>query len=478
MIMHDKLPKIFILYQLEQSNSRWFDKKYHNYLNNATDIWEFSIKNRVLYNNIPLNKIFYQMTPYYLNNGQSYADNQTDILYDVFFYGAENNRRKSILDKLAEIYNIRIGFGISGNEKDNIIARSKIILNLHFYNDCALEACRLNEILQFNKVIISEKPCESDWYNQSIYEDSVDFIDIINDDLSNINILVEKIRYYLDENNYQVRIDHIRENKIILHQRTKYNLCKNLSNIVNNNLVNNNLVNNNKYLFDYDLKHDKIYCLHLIETPERLNEFKNQNNINIINNITDIEIYPAYKYNPGWKGCALSYVNLMYNANKCNLDSITVCEDDCHFPEDFIDKYNIIKEFLSKINWDMFVGVIANLDHKVEILDVYKYKDITFLRINTMNSTVFNIYNKTCYDKIRNWNINIDKWELNTIDEYFKHINMTFITTYPFYFDCINANSTIWGGKNLFAQYNNMFQKSLNILDNKIKQYKKNIVYL
>jgi hypothetical protein len=63
------------------------------------------------------------------------------------------------------------------------------------------------------------------------------------------------------------------------------------------------------------------------------------------------------------------------------------------------------------------------------------------------------------------------------IDQYIKNNNVRVITTYPFYFDCINVDSTIWGG-NLYTHYNNMFLKSLNILYDKINKFNKNTIYI
>jgi hypothetical protein len=82
---------------------------------------------------------------------------------------------------------------------------------------------------------------------------------------------------------------------------------------------------------------------------------------------------------------------------------------------------------------------------------------------------VFNIYNNTSYDKIINWRFTTDR-QLQ-IDQYIKKTNFKIITTYPFYFDCINIDSTLWG-TNLYDEYNNMFKRSLEILNKKILNYK------
>lgn len=457
MLTHKIFPKKFILYQVEQisSNKNYLDISYP-YLNNGINIWEFSIRNKEKYNNINLNKIYYQMIPYYFDN----INNDDNNDYDLFFYGYKNIRREKILNYLSSLFNLKIGFDVYGDKCKNIILKSKIILNIHYYDNASLETCRINEILNYNKIIISENPVDSDWYNKSLYENIVDFVDVIDDDLHNINNLVDKIKYYMDDNNYNNKINKIKDNKIILHNKSKFNLYKNLFNIINLD----------NYFFDYDLEKDNIYCLHLLETPNRINEFKK------INKDINIEIFPAFKYNPGWKGCGLSYVNLLYNAKRCNLDNITICEDDCKFPLDFNNKYNIIKEFLSKINWDIFVGVIADLPNDANILNIYEYKNIKFIQISNMTSAVFNIYNHTSYDTIIKWNL-YDNNILNTIDRSFNNKNLIFIVTYPFYFSCLNVNSTLWNG-DTYNNYNKMIKNSLDVLDHKIKNYKNEIKIL
>ena len=168
----------------------------------------------------------------------------------------------------------------------------------------------------------------------------------------------------------------------------------------------------------------------------------------------------------------------MYNAQRCNLDTITICEDDCRFKPDFNKKYNIIKNFLNKIDkWDIFVGWIALLPEETIIHNVYEYDGLTFLEIDKMHSTVFNIYNKSVYDIIQNWNVNNRNVNINTIDQYLKRQKIKIITTYPFEFDCLDVNSTLWN-KNLYNEYNNMFNYSLKLIKKKLAEYKRPIIKL
>ncbi len=76
---------------------------------------------------------------------------------DVLFYGSMNERRKSILLKL-EAANVKVhhAFGVYGAERDALIARSKIILNIHFYESKVFEIVRVSYLLANGKAVVTE----------------------------------------------------------------------------------------------------------------------------------------------------------------------------------------------------------------------------------------------------------------------------------------------------------------------------------
>lgn len=225
---HNKLPKIHIIYQVEQINSHFFTKKYLDQLDNSIIIWEYSLRNKIKYDKINSNKIFYQPMPFYYDKKIiNYFDND---IYDIGFYGAPNERRLNIINNLSSKFKTNIGWVKLGNDRDNLINNSKILLNLHYYEDASLETCRINEILQYDKIIISELPESDDWFNKELYDDLVIYVDIINKDLSNLEVLINKIKYYLIPENYEKQINIIKENRIKLHNKNKYLLSKNLLN--------------------------------------------------------------------------------------------------------------------------------------------------------------------------------------------------------------------------------------------------------
>ena len=157
-------------------------------LHTSKIIWDFSIKNYNKYNKSLLHKLYYMPLPFHCN--ETDIIDTTSYVYDIFFYGTYNDRRAAILNVLKSKYNIKIGFGVVEDERDNYIKSSKIIINLHYYDNAAIETSRFNEVLKFGKLIISETSLHKhDYYNLELYKDMVVFIDNIKDDLSNIDQL-------------------------------------------------------------------------------------------------------------------------------------------------------------------------------------------------------------------------------------------------------------------------------------------------
>lgn len=80
---------------------------------------------------------------------------------DVLFYGTVNARRGKILDELvAAGLNVRVLSGVYGAERDQWIARSKVLLNVHCYDDQIHELVRSSYLLANRKAVVSE--CDDD----------------------------------------------------------------------------------------------------------------------------------------------------------------------------------------------------------------------------------------------------------------------------------------------------------------------------
>jgi len=98
---------------------------------------------------------------------------------DVLFYGAVNSRRKRILEQLgAAGLHVHILNGVYGEERDALITRAKLIVNIHFYTPAILEMPRLGYLLANGKAVASEYGPETERYEG--LEDAALFCDYDN----------------------------------------------------------------------------------------------------------------------------------------------------------------------------------------------------------------------------------------------------------------------------------------------------------
>lgn len=77
---------------------------------------------------------------------------------DVLFYGAVNERRQQILDGLrqAGLNVTALTGGVVREELDTYIARSKVVLNMHYYETKIFEIVRVSYLLNNRKAVVAE----------------------------------------------------------------------------------------------------------------------------------------------------------------------------------------------------------------------------------------------------------------------------------------------------------------------------------
>ena len=91
---------------------------------------------------------------------------------DVLFYGSINTRREHIINKLKDRkINVKTLFGVYGKERDNLIAKSKLILNMHMYESKIFEIVRVFYLLSNSIPVLTEVGSDTKFNN--------DFLDLI-----------------------------------------------------------------------------------------------------------------------------------------------------------------------------------------------------------------------------------------------------------------------------------------------------------
>ena len=455
--MFKKLPQKYIAYQLEQSvSSRWFNEDYFLKLKKAAVVFDYSISNinYLQMNGIPFSKTYYMpISP--LKKVYSFDE---DYEYDVLFYGDDKcDRRQGYLEKLKKYFKVKIINNLFGDRLYRELAKAKIIVNIHYYSNALLETTRLSECISLGRsIIISEKT--DDMKEVCEFENVIEFV-------NDCDEMIKIIEMYLtDDNKFSSKL------------------------ICNNNYINNLKVTSFQYYFYrfllasdnmsfdqfYDIANEFInfkdnkWCLSLPEAKFRREEFQKDNFMNI-------ELFSGLRHYEGWIGCGLSYKFLLKKAEDMSLENVIICEDDVLFTEKFRSEYLKILNYLdNNREWDVFSGLIADVSSDTNVIDIKKENGIEYIVLDKMVSMVFNIYNKTSYEKIYNWKYENRDRNNNTIDRYLeKNANFRIYTTIPFLVSCKEeTQSTLWGFMN--SQYSSYIENSLDRLSKKVKKFKMN----
>lgn len=149
-----------IIYNSEHVNSVFFKPESGYYLPHyldmlhRTQVWDYSFDNaRAL--GAMLGKNVRYVPLGYIPQFTRVTPQIEDI--DVLFYGWMKPRRQAILNDLTRRgLNVQCGTAVYGRERDHLIGRAKVVLNIHLYLPGSLEIARLGYLLANGKAVVSE----------------------------------------------------------------------------------------------------------------------------------------------------------------------------------------------------------------------------------------------------------------------------------------------------------------------------------
>lgn len=188
----------WVVYQMEQLNSPHFSYAYREVMRAASQLWDFSPMHVRLWNSgaesaLPKARFVPLPVPHRVigaavaaveegdgeqEDEEAEAEEEEDI--DVLFYGACNERRLHVqrcFAAFAPHLNAQfvMSYDLFGEQRDELIRRSKVLLNVHFYPLAALEVHRIDLLLAKGKCVVSER--SSDAELDAAYDDAVAFVD-------------------------------------------------------------------------------------------------------------------------------------------------------------------------------------------------------------------------------------------------------------------------------------------------------------
>ena len=149
------LPNDMILYNLEQvqEDSVWINGAYMALLK-AHPVWDYSERNITALKAMGVADITLCGIGY-MPGLTRIAGAPKDI--DVLFVGSTNDRRLAVLNALAATgVKVVAGYNCYGAERDALIARAHIVINLHFYEAQLFEIVRVSYLLANRICVVSE----------------------------------------------------------------------------------------------------------------------------------------------------------------------------------------------------------------------------------------------------------------------------------------------------------------------------------
>ncbi len=151
------VPHKAIIYNLEQiyPDSPWMTHTMRE-LFGRHEIWDYSRRNvAVIKGMIPQAQV--KFVPVGTMPQMNRIIEQENLDIDVLFYGSLNDRRRHILDELRRRgVKVEAAFGVYGTERDALIARAKLVLNMRLYESDIFEVVRVSYLLANGKVVVSE----------------------------------------------------------------------------------------------------------------------------------------------------------------------------------------------------------------------------------------------------------------------------------------------------------------------------------
>ncbi len=443
----EKLPPFdkLISFQVEQTvSSRWFDEKYLYILNNSFSVLEYATHNFPFLNEM---KIAFPHVHYLPICGlPSYegAKNEARKTCEILFYGdnLSSPRRQRLLSELKKKYNVLIVNDVFGSPLEEIIQSARVVINLHHYENGLLEVPRIWQCLSLGTPVVSESSSDQKDYPE--LEGVVTFFGqgsvasmlyAVEDALKNppskqkmsLSVKASNERFSFMFDRFLIAIG-------ILPSSYIREICPPV------------------------LSGDKI----LISMPETFMRRNDMIGEFLFNEWT---VFDGIRRQPSWIGCGMSHYVIARYAQISGMKRIQVAEDDVVFGKDFPTKIKSVHKFLDQKegSWDLFCGLISDLNSNTKILSVEVFDGTTFVTIDKMTSTVFCIYNERLFQRIVSWDFDNLNSE-NTIDRFIENLpNLKVVVTLPF---LVRQNekydSVLWGFNN--AVYSEMIKESENRL--------------
>lgn len=139
---------------LTATQRQFMHPRYENWIKEADEVWDYDEKNLEYLRKIRSDVRLHVLKPF--KDWSKYQVPEKDI--DILFYGAMNEHRATVLNELRKRYTVAVIGDVFGDALDEFILRSNVLLNIHYYYECAMqEQARMIRWIGAPCRIVSEK---------------------------------------------------------------------------------------------------------------------------------------------------------------------------------------------------------------------------------------------------------------------------------------------------------------------------------
>lgn len=453
--MFTELPAQYVAFQMEQSvHSRWFTPLYFDKLRHAFAVFDYSMDNIAFLvdSELPLKRVY--LMPVGLLDDERTELPEKDI--DILFYGDDHcPRRQLFLEQLESRFTVKRVNNLFGDDMRAVLRRSKIVINIHYYEGALLETTRIHEALSEDCLVISERAADDARHTN--LRNIVEFVDI--DDSA---AMCDTVAHWLSD------ADRLRErltaNRKALREAPNWFQFYFMRFLLACDVIDFETFCN---VAGHNIRFTgNRVCLGLPEALARYESFHTHNPLGF-------EYFPGLRHTTPWIGAGLSHCFILRRLLESHCETAMVCEDDVEFFPGCEARLATVLDYLQRHEgeWDIFSGINADVSPETQILHVETFNGETFVAMNRTVSAVFNIYTKAFCQRMQTWTpTNTDV--SNTIDRFIESLDtVRVITLLPYLVGHTeDLKSTIWNFEN--STYTSMIEKSSDRLAQKIAAWK------
>ena len=397
-----------IVYQVEQVRaSPWVDTDYLERIRTCLAVLDYSTDNinALIERGLLLKQLFYVPIQPIVR-----ADKKKTRDVDVLFYGATGGsaRRDAYLKALSKQVNVRIENKLFGDEIAALLDRTKVVVNIHYYDNAVLETTRLSEALSHGAHVVSEEAV-----NQADHDDLAAHVDFV--PCGEIEAFVEQVRRSFASWTAPKRLpprEDVGSSGFLLLRA----------------------------LHGLGVLSFQEFCAATARTelpgqhvmlglPEQASRSASAQ----AHLLEGAGAFPGLRHPDGWRGCALSYKYIASKAVSMGRPQLLIYEDDAVFEADIQTRLASTLKYLDSLagRWDVFSGLLSDLSEHSKISVIDHFEDQEFIHLDSVIGMVFGIYNRSALDLLAAFEFLGNDTAKHTIDRYLEAEKLRCVTTLP-----------------------------------------------